>query len=224
MPEFRRWNIGDATITRIVELESKSIGTHILPQATPAQLLRIPWLKPFLDESGRPVLSFHSLIVEVEDQVVVVDTCIGNGKSRNYPKWNQMQTSYLDDFAEAGFNREQVDVVLCTHMHVDHVGWSTLRTGDAFLPTFANAKYLYTVDEWNHWRNESSLAEGPVIDDSVRPIFDAGLEALVDSDHRISNAIKLLPTPGHTPGHVSVEISSRGEHAVITGDVFHHPC
>lgn len=224
MPEFLRWKIGDATITRVVELESKSIGTYILPQATPPLLKAISWLKPFLDETGRPVLSFHSLIVEVEDQVIVVDTCIGNDKPRNYPRWNRMQTSFLNDFAEAGFNREEVDVVLCTHMHVDHVGWNTLWHRGAYVPTFSNARYLYAREEWAHWQNESDLAEGPIIDDSVRPVFDAGLADLVESDHRISASVRLMPTPGHTPGHVSVEIVSRGERAVITGDVFHHPC
>ena len=224
MPEFLRWQIGSATVTRVVELESESIGSYILPEATPEELLQIPWLRPFQTSDGKPIMSFHSLVIEADESVIVVDTCIGNDKPRNYPRWNRMQTSFLADFAEAGFARETVDAVVCTHMHVDHVGWSTMRRDEKFVPTFGRARYLYARDEWRHWRGVEEPEEGPIIEDSVQPIFDAGLADLVDSNHQVSESVRLTPTPGHTPGHVSVEISSRGERGVITGDIFHHPC
>lgn len=220
-----RWRIGDITVTRVVELTSNSMAGHILPQAPPDIATRLPWLKPFAGADGRLVMSFHSLVVEAEGQVLLVDTCIGNNKERTYPRWNRMQTRFLEDFAAAGFRLDAVGTVLCTHMHVDHVGWNTRLVEGRWQPTFGNARYLYAQDEWRHWREHDQAEEfGPVIQDSVQPIFDAGLADLVPGDHAVNDAVRLTPTPGHTPGHVSVHLSSRGEEAIITGDMMHHPC
>ncbi len=109
-------------------------------------------------------------------------------------------------------------------MHVDHVGWNTRLVDGRWAPTFGNARYLYAEREWEHWRQESQEEYGPVIEDSVQPIFDAGLADLVAEDSVVNDEVRLEPTPGHTPGHVSVHITSRGEEAVITGDMIHHPC
>ncbi len=219
-----KWQVGDVTVTKVVELTSASLGQHILPDATAEELRKIPWIGPFVDSDLSMVLSFHSLIVQTADRLVIVDTCIGNDKTRNYPKWNRMQTSFRNDLHAAGFVENDFDTVLCTHMHVDHVGWNTYRNDERWLPTFKNARYLYAQEEWEHWQAESQDAYGPVIEDSVQPIFDLGLADLVDSSHRVCDEIQLVPTPGHTPGHVSVYVKSRGEEAIITGDIFHHPC
>lgn len=219
-----KWQIGDVTVTKVVELTSASLGEYILPDATAEALQRIQWIDPFVDSDSRMVLSFHSLIVQTVDRLLIVDTCIGNDKVRNYPRWNHMQTSFRADLLDAGFQEDAFDTVLCTHMHVDHVGWNTYLRDDEWLPTFRNARYLYSRDEWRHWQTESQEEYGPVIEDSVQPIFDLGLADLVDSKHQVSDEIQLVPTPGHTPGHVSVYIKSRGEEAIITGDIFHHPC
>ena len=218
-----KWKIGDVTITQIVELTTASLGPHILPQATPEILGAIPWMKPFVDEQDRIILSMHSLVVESQGQTIMVDTCIGNDKERNYPRWNHMQSDYLEKLSAAGFTTEQFDTVLCTHMHVDHVGWNTRLVDGRWVATFAHADYLFAEDEWNHWRQEEQ-EYGPVIEDSVQPIFDAGKAVLVAQDHRVTDEVWLEPTPGHTPGHVSVHIASAGEQAVITGDMIHHPC
>jgi glyoxylase-like metal-dependent hydrolase (beta-lactamase superfamily II) len=217
------WRVGAVRITQVVELTTASLGPHLLPQATPEALRAVPWLLPFVDERGRLVLSIHALVVESRGRTLVVDTCIGNDKARSYPRWNHMQTDFLARFHDAGFRLEQVDTVLCTHMHVDHVGWNTRWAGGRWVPTFANARYLYAEREWHYWREEPQ-AYGPVIEDSVQPIFDAGLADLVADDHRVTDEVWLEPTPGHTPGHVSVHVSSQGEEAVITGDMIHHPC
>jgi len=217
------WQVGDVRITRIVELTTASLGPHLLPQATPEQLRQLSWLGPFVDADHRIVLSIHSLVVQTRDACIVVDTCIGNDKARSYPRWNQMQGRFLADFESAGFDVQKVDRVLCTHMHVDHVGWNTRRVDGRWVPTFPNARYLFAESEWAHWRVEPQ-SYGPVIEDSVQPIFDAGLADLVAGDCRVSDEVRLEPTPGHTPGHVSVHITSRGEEAVITGDMIHHPC
>ncbi len=219
-----RWQVGDVRITKVVELTSTSIGSFILPQATPAAIAPIPWLGPFVDPRGKLVMSFHSLIVESRGRTIVVDTCIGNDKVRGYPRWNRMQSSFLADFAAAGFDMERVDTVLCTHMHVDHVGWNTRLLDGRWQPTFSAARYLYAKAEWEHWRQQAADDTGPVIEDSVQPIFNAGLADLVPSDFAVNDEVRLEPTPGHTPGHVSVCIASRGEEAVITGDMIHHPC
>jgi glyoxylase-like metal-dependent hydrolase (beta-lactamase superfamily II) len=218
-----RWQIGDVRITQVVELTTASLGPDLLPRATPEVLRPVGWLAPFLDETGRMVLSIHSLVVESQGETLMVDTCIGNDKERTYPRWNLMQGDYLTRLDEAGFEPARIDTVLCTHMHVDHVGWNTRLVDGAWVPTFSNARYLYAEEEWAHWKTESQ-EYGPVIEDSVQPIFDAGLADLVRPDHQVTDEVWLEPTPGHTPGHVSVHISSRGEEAVITGDMIHHPC
>ncbi len=217
------WKIGDVTVTRVVELTTASIGAHILPQATPELLLQHEWIRPFLTEDGKLVLSMHSLVISSEGRTILVDTCIGNNKTRNYPRWNQMQSSYIEDLAESGFPTGMIDTVLCTHMHVDHVGWNTILKDDRWVPTFPNARYLFSEIEWEYWRDEEQEF-GPVIEDSVQPIFDNHQADLVKQDHRITDEVRLEPTPGHTPGHVSVRICSKGEEAIITGDMIHHPC
>ena len=219
-----KWQVGDVTITKVVETTSTSLGAHILPNATVSALSTLDWLTPFLDQDQRMLISFHSLIVEMPERLVIVDTCIGNDKERNYPKWNRMQTSFREDLNEAGFHEDRFDTVLCTHMHVDHVGWNTVRRDDRWEATFPNARYLYAKAEWEHWRADEDEEFGPVVEDSVRPIFDAGLADLVESNHQVCAELALIPTPGHTPGHVSVVIESKGETAVITGDIFHRPC
>lgn len=219
-----RWQVGDVCISRVVELTSATIGQHILPQSKSVDLGTIAWMRPFLTSDGKPLMSFHALIVESLGQTIMVDTCIGNGKRRGYPRWDLLQSSFLADLATAGFVPDGVDTVLCTHMHVDHVGWNTQRVGGRWQPTFARARYLYARDEWAHWQTEPADDTGPIIEDSVQPIFDAGLADLVDSDARVNHEVRLVPTPGHTPGHVSVAIESQGEAAIITGDMIHHPC
>ncbi len=218
-----KWQVGNVKITQIVELTTASLGPHLLPQATPEVLAAINWMTPFVDAQSRLLLSIHSLVVESQGQTIMVDTCIGNDKVRNYPRWNMMQSNFLERFGAAGFTTTQIDTVLCTHMHVDHVGWNTRLVDGAWVPTFDRADYLFAEDEWHHWRKEEQ-EYGPVIEDSVQPIFDAGKAVLVKAEHHVTDEVWLEPTPGHTPGHVSVHIASNGEEAVITGDMIHHPC
>jgi glyoxylase-like metal-dependent hydrolase (beta-lactamase superfamily II) len=177
-------------------------------------------------------MSVHAFVIESAGRTIVVDTCVGNDKPRRNPGWNRLTTRFLDDLAAAGFAPERIDTVLCTHLHVDHVGWNTRWDGSRWVPTFTNARYLFARTEWQHWAAEAAarLAANPdagpeddVFGDSVQPIVDAGLADLVDMDHRLTDEVRLEPTPGHTPGHVSVRIVSGGQQAVITGDLMHHP-
>ncbi len=222
---MNRWQIGDVKIARVVEMETVSKATFVLPDATPENIQRETWLQPhFAEPGGRVRMSIHALIVESEDRRIVVDTCLGNDKRRANPPWNMLQTSFLTDLANAGFPRESITDVLCTHLHVDHVGWNTMLVAGRWLPTFPQARYLIGRVEWNHWSQATDRFTKDPIDDSVRPIVDAGLATLVEDTHRITKEVWLEPTPGRTPGHFSVRIASpRGEEAVITGDLMHHP-
>jgi glyoxylase-like metal-dependent hydrolase (beta-lactamase superfamily II) len=227
-----RWQIGNVTVTKIVELEVTGGSRFILPQATYEAVLPISWLQPhFADERGRLKMSIHALIVETPERRIIVDTCLGNDKEgRRIPSWNNLQGPFLADLAAAGFPREAIDTVLCTHLHVDHVGWNTMLVDGpngtkTWVPTFPNARYLMSRIEFDHWREQRERGDmASVFADSVAPIHEAGLADLVETDHHLCDEVSLLPTIGHTPGHVSVRITSRGEEALITGDFMHHPC
>jgi len=221
---FPRWQIGDARLTKVVELEIAGSITWILPDAKSERLAGMPWLVPhFANEQGKAVMSVHALVIEVGDRRILVDTCVGNDKVRPIPGWNRRQGPFLADLTEAGFPPESIDTVLCTHLHVDHVGWNTRLEKDRWVPTFPNARYLFAESELVYWREQKDQVYGDVFGDSVRPILDAGLADLVKPDHAVAPELRLEPTPGHTPGHVSVRLRSRGEEAVVTGDLMHHP-
>jgi glyoxylase-like metal-dependent hydrolase (beta-lactamase superfamily II) len=222
------WRIGEVTVTRILELEAIGGSRFILPQATPEVIRDIGWLAPhFADETGRLRMSVHALVVETPGKRIIVDTCIGNDKQRDIPAWSNLQTNFLKDLAAAGFAPETIDTVLCTHLHVDHVGWNTQLVDGRWVPTFPKARYLIGRKEFEYWQAEEGGVEHPErspFHDSVKPVFDAGLVDLVETDHRVCPEVTLEPTLGHTPGHVSIQIRSKGEEALITGDFAHHPC
>ena len=221
-----QWQVGGVKITRIVEMEITGGTRFILPDATRDACLPMGWLAPhFMDGEGNLIMSIHALIVDTGERRIMVDTCIGNDKERSIPNWSHLQTSFLEDIATAGYPRESIDTVLCTHLHVDHVGWNTMLVDGEWRPTFPNARYLVAEREWAYWNaTGDDPIYGPVLADSVRPIAAAGLMDCVDCSHQLCEEVRLQPTPGHTPGHVSVEITSAGERALITGDCIHHPC
>ena len=217
------WQIGGVKISRVVEMEVTGGSRFILPDATRDACRGYRWMYPhFMDDAGNLVMSIHALVLDTGARRIVVDTCIGNDKDRDIPTWSHLQTSFLADLEAAGYPRESIDTVLCTHLHVDHVGWNTMLVDGEWRPTFPNARYLVGETEWRYWDDRDSRAQ--VLADSVRPVIDAGLVDFVPVDHRVCDEVWLEPTPGHTPGHVSVRISSGGEDALITGDCIHHPC
>jgi glyoxylase-like metal-dependent hydrolase (beta-lactamase superfamily II) len=222
------WRIGDVTVTRVVELELTTRYREDRPfikEATPEALTATPWLYPhFVTPEGHMLVSIHALLVDAPGMKLVVDTCVGNDKPRALVGGRALSTEFLTRLSEAGWTREGVDVVVCTHLHVDHVGWNTMLEAGRWVPTFPNARYVIGRAEYEHWRAEGDGEPAAILADSVQPIFDAGLAELVDMDHRLSPEIRLKPTPGHTPGHVSVLIESKGERGMITGDIMHHPC
>ncbi len=219
------WQIDDIKITRVIEGES--VGPmFLLPDATKENILTMPWLQPhFADSEGNCVISIHALILETPDRKIMVDTCLGNDKERAMEMWAHLQTRFIDDITAAGYPPETIDTVLCTHLHTDHVGWNTKLVNGSWVPTFENAEYLFGQSEWEYTEQQRSnpMYEEFIID-SIIPVIDAGKVRYVDVNEQICTGVKLEPTPGHTPGHVSVRIESGGEKAVITGDFIHHPC
>jgi glyoxylase-like metal-dependent hydrolase (beta-lactamase superfamily II) len=224
-----QWRIGQVTVTRVVEIEFNTRWRPEAPfiaEASPEALQATPWLYPHFvrPEDGAMKVSIHALLVEAPGLRMVVDTCIGNDKPRGIVGGKPLATNFLTELTAAGWERDSVDLVVCTHLHVDHVGWNTMLEGGRWVPTFPKARYLIGRQEYDHWRAENDGEAPAILGDSVHPIFDAGLAELVEMDHRISAELRLTPTTGHTPGHVSVMIESEGESAMITGDIMHHPC
>jgi glyoxylase-like metal-dependent hydrolase (beta-lactamase superfamily II) len=221
--ESQRYRVGDATITCVVESQNDGIPARFFfPEASDEAVLRHPWVVPeFADARGRIVMRVQAFVVEVGARVVVVDPCVGNGKTRTLPFWNDQSWPFLERFADAGFAPERVDTVVHTHLHADHVGWDTRRQDGAWVPTFARARHLYTARELDWCKSASP--DPAVYEDSIAPIFAAGLADVVEEDADLGAGLRLESTTGHTPGHVSLWVESRGERALLTGDFLHHP-
>jgi glyoxylase-like metal-dependent hydrolase (beta-lactamase superfamily II) len=219
------WQVGQVKITRIVEMDLP-VPRAAMRQATPSALRKSPWLYPhFVSEDNAILkLSVHALLVDAPGLKLVVDTCVGNDRPREITGGLPLATPFLQHLGEAGWSRDAVDVVVCTHLHVDHVGWNTMLENGRWTPTFPKARYLIGRREYEFWSAYDDEEQQAMLGDSVRPIFEAGLAELVELGHAISPEIRLTPSTGHTPGHVSVMIESEGERAVITGDMTHHPC
>jgi glyoxylase-like metal-dependent hydrolase (beta-lactamase superfamily II) len=230
---FRRWQIGDVAVTRIVESESLFDIPTMFPKASAHDVQQLDWLKPhFVTDDWQGKMSIHALVIETAGLTIVVDTCVGNERDRMpYEGSSHLQTAFMEDFAKAGFDREKVDVVLCTHLHFDHVGWNTMRENGQWVPTFPNARYLFNKAEYDHWLAALDTSPEDTFEqiqnrtflDSVKPVIEAGLVDLVDENHHVCDEVWFEPTPGHSPGHVCVRIRSGGQDAFITGDMVHHP-
>ncbi|KJC43179.1 MBL fold metallo-hydrolase [Bradyrhizobium sp. LTSP857] len=222
-----QWKVGRVKITKMVELETVGSTRFILPLASNDEVQKLPWLIPdFATEEGRLKMSIHSLVVETPSQRIVVDTGLGNDKQgRSVPIWNNRTTPFLEMMSAAGFPPDSIDTVLCTHLHVDHVGWNTKLVDGKWVPTFPKARYVFGRTEYEHWRDHSTAPDKQaVFNDSVKPIVDADRADLIPSDHQLCEEISMIATPGHSAGHMSVLIRSEGEQGLLAGDVAHHPC
>ncbi|MBJ8344370.1 MBL fold metallo-hydrolase [Antrihabitans sp. YC2-6] len=233
------WTIGDFTITQVVEMAIE-VGEldGLIKEATPEAVKDIGWLYPdYATESGQTLWSVHSYVVDTGAAVVLVDTGCGNHKHIPLvPAWSDMNTSYLERLAEAGYAPEQIDYVVATHLHFDHVGWNTVLRNRHWEPTFPNARYCVVKDEFEYFLG---LAEGKplsehadadlrlqtrfLFEESIDPCVDAGLLDLVPMNHLVCEGVRYTSTPGHTQFHHSLTIESQGEVGFITGDFIHHP-
>src|SRR6202049_410045 len=172
-----RWNVGPLAVPRVVELETLGGSRFILPQAAREAAREIDWLFPhFADENGRLKLTIHSLVVETPTRRILVDTGLGNDKQdHDVPTWNFRQGTFLEDLAAAGYPPESIDTVLCTHLHVDHVGWNTMLLDGRWVPTFPKARYRMNRYEFEYWRDRrESKAQIAVFEDSIRPVVEGG--------------------------------------------------
>lgn len=226
-----KWKVGDTTITKITEIVFPEFS-DVIPAATPDVVKKVEWLFPhFVTPEGALTVSIHSLVVETPGATLVVDTCIGNDRERgSFEVMTNLSTPYLDDMIAAGYNPDGIDYVLCTHLHLDHVGWNTRLVDGKWVPTFPNASYLMGQKELDLFGNIDENTEDDffkvqrtVFADSVQPVLDAGLAKPIEGPAEVCEGVRLIPTPGHTPGHCSVIIESKGESAMITGDFLHHP-
>lgn len=249
------WQVGRFTITKILEFQIEvGMMDGLIAELTPEAAAQIAWLSPdYLNERGQIRAEVHSFVIDTGDQVIVADTGCGNGKSYPMqPVWSNLDTPFLDRLREAGYSREDVDIVLCTHAHLDHVGWCSMRDEDGtWVPTFPNARLIMVRDEYERHlgqivdadvtqdpasESESSLdrAFRPdagalseqtrlIQEESFQPYVDAGRLVLVPADGEVIPGVRYEFTPGHTESHHSIRVSSAGASALITGDAFHHP-
>ncbi len=225
--------IGAVRVTRVEEM----CGPIVSPRDwfsdfDEEELARhLTWLAPRYYEvaSQRMISSIHSWILRTPRRVILIDTCTGNHKVR--PGWDafhMLNTPYLERLQAAGVAPEDVDVVLCTHLHVDHVGWNTRLDGGRWVPTFPNAQYLMSRADHDYFASTARDAETPELvrntyNDSVLPVVEQKLAVMVEGTEELADGLRLVPAPGHTPGQVRLDLSSAGQRAVFCGDVLHHP-
>jgi glyoxylase-like metal-dependent hydrolase (beta-lactamase superfamily II) len=200
-----------------------------MPNATAEAIRKIPDLTPdFADASGRIRAVVQCFLVKSNGRYVLIDTCNGNQKRRpDMPEWGGTTTDFLARFRNCGIDVHQVDTVVCTHMHFDHIGWNTVLHDGVWEPTFPNARYVFVRDEYDFWvqgPRDQIVSDLEAFQDSVLPIVEAGQSQLVDADYKVDEHIRLIPTAGHTPGHVCVEVKSNKQRALIIGDLVYHPC
>ena len=225
------WRFGDITVERVLEFEGALLPPEVLyPTATAAAIdAHRHWLEPTLLDpaTGGLIMAFHSFVIRTPRFVVLVDTCGGNDKERpQKPRYHRKRHPYLERLAAVGLRPEDIDYVLCTHLHVDHVGWNTRLLDGRWVPTFPNARYLFGRTEWTFWQahyRTEAFTDDPYYEDSILPVIAAGQADFVDSDLEIDRGVRLEPSPGHTPGHLCVRLEGGGRNAVMTGDMMHHP-
>ncbi|MGY3618653.1 MBL fold metallo-hydrolase [Bradyrhizobium sp. USDA 10063] len=223
------FSIADLTIHRIIEQETTFLpALDMLPSLTPEVLAENrAWMREAkaLDDSDVLLLCFQSYVVKTPHHTILIDSCIGNDKPRpQRPKWNmKTDDTYMRGLAAAGLSIEDIDYVLCTHLHVDHVGWNTRLESGRWVPTFPKARYVFAKGEFDYWTAQNEKNAVPPFIDSVLPIVEAKRAAVVTDDFAIGDHARILPTPGHTPGHVAFTLGRGKDDAVFSGDLMHSP-
>jgi len=226
-----RSRIGDADVVQVVEVQIGHLLGWLIPEATPDNVKEIEWLAaPYRNEDFTLNAVSQCFVVRLANRTIVLDTCIGNDKKLPpLPEWSHMKLEFLETLTEAGVDRFGVTDVLCTHLHFDHVGWNTYWHDNEWHPTFPNARYHFARSEYEYWLSSSqqpkeSLIESISFNESVLPIVKAGLANFIETDADLGDGISVIPTPGHSPGHISLRIDCGGRSFIIAGDTMHHPC
>lgn len=230
LENVKHWQVGDARITRIVEVAAYPADVGILLEGATAEIFRPyeDWLKPsFINDDGQILMQWQAFAVQTPGRTLMIDTCIGNDRKLHFDVFNNMQTAFLEDLIASGIDPQVVDTVCCTHLHYDHVGWNTRLLKGKWVPTFPNARYLFDTCEYEEIRQLEDIGDWHAghLPDAIDPIIEAGLHAFISAPgYQVCDEIRMEHTPGHTAGHCAIHIESRGERAVITGDLLlHHP-
>ncbi len=223
---------GDVRIEKIIDMIEPFPAARAYPKEdlTPATHYR-DWLEPhFYDFQAQAIiLSFHSYIIRTPFHTILIDTCIGNHKTFGgmLEKWGKREGPFLDNLAAVGVSPQEIDYVMCTHLHADHVGWNTQLRDGRWVPTFPRAKYVFSKNDLDASMERAKDAQtayiAPSFQESVLPIIEAQQAEVIDTDFSLDDALTVLPTHGHTPGHYCVEVNSGGRKGILTGDVLHSP-
>jgi glyoxylase-like metal-dependent hydrolase (beta-lactamase superfamily II) len=226
------FKVGKATVTRIEETYLPVYpSTQIFPELTEARLAEhAHWMAPhhYDSQSGHIKLSVHSWLLQLDGRKILIDGCCGNQKSRpQRPHWNMLNEPWLDRLAAAGARPDEIDLVMCTHLHHDHVGWNTQLRDGKWVPTFPNARYVFSKLDFDYFSKlDNDPATAPTEFGSFRecvvPVVEAGRADLVTGPHRLNEFIDIQPASGHSPGHFVFNLNIGGNHACLIGDVFHH--
>lgn len=201
---------------------------EMYPDATQEIVDRhLPWMAPesYEAENDQMILAFQSYLVRTPSHTILIDGCVGEDKERPLrPNWHRQKWPWMNNLRATGVAPEDIDFVMCTHLHVDHVGWNTQLRDGRWVPTFPNARYIFGKTEYDHWtahyQSEDWLKD--TFEDSVIPVIEAGQADLVDNGFEIETGLWLEEEPGHTPGSVCVHLTSESERAIFTGDMMHH--
>lgn len=222
-------NFDKVILSQIVELEIGPVVQEIITDATPEALGEIEWLdEPYVSGSGQINAIVQAFLFDFGERKLMIDTCIGNDKDRtDVPDWANLNLDFLGSLKSIDIDPLGITDVLCTHLHMDHVGWNTRYEQGVWKPTFPNAKYYFGKTDYEYWKGkpENEIRDDHMsFDDSVQPIVDAGLAVLVEETADLGDGVMLVPSFGHTPGHVSVQIDAGNATLIVTGDALHHPC
>ena len=218
--EARRFHVGSLELVCLTDGGIALPPEALFPNVSQEQLTA----NQVINEQGLVPVGFNSLIVRSAGRLILVDTGLGNKPSNPFPAGGEL----YDNLRAAGLNPDEVDIVINTHGHPDHVGWNTRLADGQIVPTFPNATYYMTRTEWDWWQNDDNIKQ---IDeswvqhtvDSLRVLAGTGRVELADGETEITPEIRMMPSPGHTVGHASVLLSSGGQTAVFLGDLAHHP-
>lgn len=224
--------VGDFEVHRLTEFEGPFIAPEtFFPDYDPEVLKANPDMQgPGLidPQTGRLVFSFHCFVIKTGRHTILIDSCLGNDKERpTRPRFHRLRSPFLADLARAGVRPEEVDFVMCTHLHWDHVGWNTRLDDGRWVPTFPNARYVMARREFDHWHaaHAASREDTPhkrAFEDSVLPVVRSGQSVLVDDDYAMEDGLWFESAPGHTPGNVVIHARSKDDRALFLGDVIHH--
>lgn len=232
---MQTWTLGGTTVTRIEEQVGPNDSTadqFLAGLVRERFAAHESWMAPVHYDPlhDKLITSNHSWLIRTGRHTILLDSCAGNHKPRPWlPRFHMLDIPFLERLRAAGVAPEDIDIVLCTHLHADHVGWNTKLENGRWVPTFPNARYLFSRTEKEHFdpevgdRRTQSPGRSQMYDDSVLPVLQSGQALLLEGDHAIDDRMVVEPAPGHTPGHVILKLDDGGGRGLFCGDVLHHP-